>query len=1066
MRRILAALALSFLTVTAAGAEVTGVVYSDDGSVVEGAAVKAGSVATVTAKDGSFLLSGLPEGVIELDVEGTTLFALAGDDVTVHLSTNAPKEERERPTPAAAPRVRGDGTISGVVRLNGKPLANAPVVVQGLADRSIAPLRVLANAKGEYRVPGLEPLRYAVVVDERLSPRVRLPQIGPMYAEGHEPFIVDLRTAREAASNIDLVTAPMIRGRVTTADGKPVAHARIHLLLSNRPALDFALESTARTRADGRYSFPAPEWSPAESVTVAVTPPLHSTIRSKPFPLGTADRAVDITLPKLERVNLRVTDRAGKPVAGARVAFSRTADVADPGLLEHLAERGAKTNEAGELALHLAPDSYDFAVAAKEFQKATATKRIARPGNVDLVLERAASIRGRVHRAGRGVPKVHVRIVSGERTRRDAFGSTDGEGKFELSGLAPGTYRVGVFLDEQMIDRTITAEAPGNVDVALPPAGALRGRVIDAATREPVREFVFTIEATEGRAQIARGETSADGTFAATLPAGTYRVSAGAAGFTASESVEVQIVENETTALELRLGRGVVITGRVTDDTGLPVADADVMVIGREVERIRRGRGPRVAPGHTKSASDGTFSVTGVEPGEAQLMVRKAGYVPHRAAVDAQSAITVDVQLARGLTLHGIVLRGGKPVADASVSATTSAVGGDHQPAMTGRDGRFVLTGLVAARYTIGAYAGDTHAEVRDVDPARQKEITIHLDAKPRGVVYGTVTGIPDMGGRPAHRVVMVQSENGGAEGTIDDAGNYRIENAPVGRVTVSASVEGASFQMRSSVQKQVEIVAGQPARVDLEMTGHVRVSGRVTQEGKPLAGVHVGFGSFDGVSASTTTRGDGFYEIALPSPGRYSIYARADRIPERHFSTIRDIRGGETVDIDLREQVIEGTVVDAVTRLPIEGALVTLAPDMEAVTSIYTEVPTDANGRFRIVTASSGPQRLVASAPGYAHRAIPLSATSAHYAFELAPVEGLRVRVVDARSGMPLDAHVTVHDPGGTIVPGRMQRSRDGSSYAFSLAPGKYRLHVVVQGYAKKTMEITAPGTIDVRME
>src|SRR6185436_12642608 len=128
--------------------------------------------------------------------------------------------------------------------------------------------------------------------------------------------------------------------------------------------------------------------------------------------------------------------------------------------------------------------------------------------------------------------------------------------------------------------------------------------------------------------------------------------------------------------------------------------------------------------------------------------------------------------------------------------------------------------------------------------------------------------------------------------------------------------------------------------------------------------------------SSSTVTRDDGTYELALAIPGRYHVYARAEQLSDRHFTTVRDVRNGDTIDIDLREQVIEGVVVDAATRLPIEGAIVTLVPAAGAVFVIAGEVPTDANGRFRIATMTSDAHRLIVTAPGYAHRVVPVDTT------------------------------------------------------------------------------------------
>jgi len=1059
-------------------ADVSGFVFRDDG-VVEGVRVQAlvpvtgtSLGETITGTDGGFAFTGLPDGVIEVRVDDSSWLVLAGDVMTVNLLTNQPKE-RERPAPS--PRVRGEGTITGVVSLNGKALANAPVMVQGLADRSIEPLRVVTNAKGEFRAAGLEPLRYAVVIDDRLVPRVRMPHSGKMYAEGQEPYIVDLRKSKDAAANVELTPAPMIRGRVVDAEGKPVGRARVLLTIANRPALDFMHHRPAdRTTPDGRFALPAPEWSPAETVNVAVAAPLRSTFRSKSFPLGTADRTVDIALPRLEAVQVRVTDRAGKPVPEARVAFVPAGDGVPAEMLEMAAQGGARANAAGEVALQLAPDAYDFAVSAKDFQLGSVTKRIARPATVDVTLERAATLRGRVHRGERGVADVHVTILSGNRARRDANATTDADGNFELGGLAPGPYRLGVFQANEMIERTLEVEAPGNVDVALPPAGTLRGRVLDAATGTPVRAFAFSVEPVAdqprgrrgGPSGVQRGEQSEDGTFRVTVPVGTYRVTVGAMGYTASEPLEVNVTEEGPAPLDIPLGRGISVTGRVTDEAGLPVAEADVMIVGEELERMRRRATPRVGPGHAKSAEDGTFTITGVEAGQPQMTVRKPGYVPFRRSLQADGPLTVDVKLVRGLSLPGIVTRNGKPAAGAQISASTSAIGGEHQNAVSGEDGRFVLTGLVPARYSVSAYLDDQNAELREVDPAKQKELAISLDPKPRGVVFGTVTGIPpNMGGKYVQRNVIVQGPDGGAEGTIDEAGNYRIENAPVGAVTVAAHVESSARNARSSVRRQVELVAGQPQRVDLELAGNVRVTGRVTHEGKPLAGAHVGFSSEDGTTASAMTREDGGYEVALPLAGRYHIFARAEQLSDRHFQTVRDVRGGESIDIDLREQVVEGTVVDAVTRQPIANAIVTLAPAMSAVMSISGEVPVDANGRFRMTTTGTGTHRLIASAPGYAYRSMPVVSDTTHYAFELQPAAELRVRVLDSRSGTPLDAHLMLHEAGGAFVPGRLQRSGDGT-YGFSLAPGRYKLTAVVHGYTTRVVEVTAPGTIDVRME
>lgn len=1064
MRRLVLPLLFS---ASAYALDVTGYVYRED--AVAGVAVTAsvaGNVVArgVTGEDGGFVFRGLPDGVVEIATEGATALAYSSDPVSIQLDAAPPRmAARDAAAPAGGtPALR----IRGSITLNGKPLAHAPVMLQAISEEPVAPVRVYASAKGEFAATGLSAARYAVVPDERL--RVRAPYLSRTYEEGREPFIVDLTAAREGTATLDLIAPPVVRGRVVDAAGKAVAHARVQLVIARRPALDFLHEPFVRTTPEGRFAVILPEWDPDEKVSLAVTAPLHSTVRSKPFAAGSTDRTMDVALPKFESVRVRVTDRAGKPVPKARAGFTPHEENANPELLIAAARRGPRANEQGEIVLQLAPDTYDFAVEEDGFQTGTATKTIAKATNVDVVLERAALLRGRVHRNGKGVANVNVMVSGGTRRRADSHTATDEKGTFELKGLASGRYRVTLFHAEELVERNLEVEAPGEIDVALPPAGTLRARVVDAATGAPVSEFSFLVLPDEGRGRVARGQRSEDGTFSVTLPEGSYRVSAGAVGYTGAEPVEVRITEREPVSIELRLGRGVTISGRVTDEAGTPVANAEVMILGRSQESMRSRSSVRVAPGHARTGDDGTFTVTGVDPGEASMLVRKPGFVTFRKSLDAEGTMNVDVQLARGLSLPGIVTRNGKGVPGARIYAHTAAVGGEYQPeAVSGGDGRFVLTGLVAARYTVNANANEAHAEVRNVDPSKEKEVVLSLDPKPRGIVYGTVLGIPPtLGGKYVRRVVTVQSPDGAVEGAIDDAGNYRIENAPLGEVHVIAHLQAAPDTTRSSVRRTVELIGGQPLRVDLELTGNVAVSGRITHEGKGLAGAHIGFSSNDGTLASAVTREDGAYELALPAPGRYHVYARAEQVGDRHFSTVRDVRSGDRIDIELREIALEGTVVDAETRQPIPHAVVTLGPSLGATFAAH-EMETDAQGRFRMTSSFSGPHRLTASAPGYAYAVQPVSSTTTHYLFALPKTAALQVRVTDARSGTPLDAHLVVNESeSGAFVPVRSNRSADGTTVQFALAPGKYRLTVVVQGYTTRVVEVSAPGTVEIKME
>jgi len=1083
--------------------DVEGWVYAPDGTPVSGTAVTAylaeGSAeeearkgaarkalaAVKSGEDGHFRLTALPDSVIELKVEAagfgpTTIYALVDDTpLTVTVDPKGTVAERPAASPERSERApeTGSGSISGVVRLGGKPLAGVPLLVQGLAREYVAPIRVVTDAKGRYHVSGLLPLRHVVVVADGLAPRIRPPQIGQLYEEGREPQSPNLEKERSAVVDVELVRAPMIAGRVVDAEGKGVRGAHVQVILAGRSSLEFLYDGSAeRTFADGRYAVAAPYFGPEESAVVAVTRPLHSTFRSKWFPLGTGSHRIDVTLPPFHAVTLRVVDAERKPVPKALIGFAASEEMVMHQdirilLMPPYSARAVRANEAGEAVLQLAAGTYDFAAAAEGFQRTTLPGRtVARPVTVDVPLRQAYALRGRVHRNGRGVSGVQVSIVGSDGA---APVSTGADGTFEIGGLARGKVRLMVYKNEELINRILQVEVPSKVDVALPPAGTLRGRVVDAATREPVREFFYSLEALEDTSDdvlLQRGGVTADGTFQLTLSAGTYRIGASSSGYTPPEPVEVRVSEREPAEVEIALDRGGTLTGRVTDENGSPVRDAEVYAAPAGGERMDRRSSMRAGSNNARSGEDGTFTVTGIEPGPLTVTVRKDGFVPFRKSIQADGALmTIEVPLTRGLSIRGLVTRAGKPVAEAQVSATTAAVGGAHQPATTDAGGRFVLQGLIAARYTLSAYKDDGHTEVRDVDPLEQREIAISLDPKPRGVIYGTITGLPaGLRGKIVRRSVFATNEETGAEGIIDDAGNYRIENAPLGKVWIAAQVMSPNVSV-SSERKQVDVTAGQPVRADLEISSDFTVRGKVTHEGRPVSAARVVFSNEQGMNASAVTGADGTYELAVPAPGTYHLFVHAEAFAMVNSQSIRTIRGGETIDVDLREQTVEGTVVDAATREPIAGAVVTLVPENAVTQSVLGETITDANGRFRLLTAASGANRVMASAHGYAQLAerVTLGGTRiAPVALALQPGSELRVRTLDARTGTPLEAHLVIALPGGSPLPVRFQRSADGETHVFSLAPGEYVLTAVVHGYKTKVVTVRAPGKVDVGLE
>lgn len=1069
--------------------DVEGYVYTVDGTPVAKATVTAGTQRVTTSDDGRFVVTAPADSIVAIEVRAgklppRKLFALAGDppltvtlapeaeagrDVMMTTSTARPVPPGGRTaTPAAAKR---DRVITGVVRIGKRPLAHASVSIAPAGEEYSEPTIVTADEKGRFRIT-VAPGRYVVAPSTELAPRLRPVHASRMW-DGDSPSIVDTTKAAESAVDIELVALPLITGRVVDAEGKPVGRADVLPVLAGRSPLEFFHQPIVRTLPNGTFAVMRPPFDERQPIEIVVTPPRHSPSRSN-------ERT--IKLPKFEQVTVRVTDRAGKPLPDATVAYAASDEVAVFGgsqvlLMPHMARRRVRADAKGEVTLHLTPGEYEFAATAPTYQPRTLPRAIARGITFDIPLEPGATIRGRVRRGDQPVAGVEVTIRRGpEVPRGERRIVTDEKGAFVFDALPRGAYELHFFKHDEMVDKMLTIEAPDEADVQLGPAATLQGRVIDAETRAPVPQFFLSIEPAEDRqgrqprGMTQRRESNSDGAFAVTVPVGTYRVTAGGTGYLPSDTVEVQVSERGSTPVELRLGRGATVTGRVTDEEGTPLAEATVMVAGDAGEISRSARPVmRTGVGSVQTGEDGTFTLSGLPTGPAQLIVRRSGYVLHRKTIEVEPETRADVTLTRGLGVSGTVTLDGKPVAGANVSASTSAIGSDHQTATTDERGHFTLEGLVPARYTIHAAYNEHNTQVDNVDVGQRREVNIELGNKSRAVIFGTITGMPRTGGRAPRGHVFAQAANHGAEGTIDAAGNYRIENAPTGTVDVTVEMQTAQGS-GATARKRVEVAPGQTIRVDLDLTPALTVSGRVTRGSKGVPRAHVAFMSEEHGFVAAVTRDDGSYEIGLPSPGRYQVHVSAEAVTSRNFQSVREFRGSETFDIQLDEQTVEGQVVDASTQQPVAGAIVTLL--LRGGTKqmiVSTESLTDASGRFSMITSAAGPHLLVVSAPRYSQRSqeVVLGGTDTIRArFELMPAAELRLRIVDARNGTPLEAHLVLADERGQPLPVRPARSADGSEFTFSLAPGKYRVTAISASYAETTIEVSAPGSAVIAME
>jgi 5-hydroxyisourate hydrolase-like protein (transthyretin family) len=321
---------------------------------------------------------------------------------------------------------------------------------------------------------------------------------------------------------------------------------------------------------------------------------------------------------------------------------------------------------------------------------------------------------GTVRDSGAG-PLVGARVTTVEfpgRGRQLRFGTTSGAaGRYALR-LPPGHWHVSASADGYAYAWIEVAIEGSTVsDLALSAAGAIAGRVIDAATGAPAAGAIVRLDrpgAPAGRTT----STSAAGffSFGSTWPAGPYRLTA-----SADERVaRLEVPQSDPAArspVELALRPGLAVAGRVADGRGRPLAGAAVQLFEtpRQIQPVRQ----------VTTDGDGRYRIAGLPAGAVWIGAGATGRAPQRRAVTPGPASPgTDFALASEATLTGVVTReDGRPAGGAELRLTLLSSAEASAPLLAFRrvpldgQGGFRLEGLAAGAFvadvqTRGAGAG------------------------------------------------------------------------------------------------------------------------------------------------------------------------------------------------------------------------------------------------------------------------------------------------------------------------------------------------------------------------
>jgi hypothetical protein len=203
---------------------------------------------------------------------------------------------------------------------------------------------------------------------------------------------------------------------------------------------------------------------------------------------------------------------------------------------------------------------------------------------------------------------------------------------------------------EAMWKCLLLALASGAVDAAV-----IRGTVVENQSGHPLARTLVALQPVAGTAgQPQSVRTNLYGTFQfAPVPAGSYLVSASRAGFASvqygqkqwkSSGIPIQVGENDSPHLSMRLQRFGAITGTVLDENDVGLPEYEVVV-------YRNKRPPQLVT-RAKSDDRGVFHLYGLEPGS--YLVRasskefeEGGYLPtfSKESQIVEQAYAVEVEL-------------------------------------------------------------------------------------------------------------------------------------------------------------------------------------------------------------------------------------------------------------------------------------------------------------------------------------------------------------------------------------------------------------------------------------
>lgn len=840
---------------------------------------------------------------------------------------------------------------------------------------------VLLTGADEPHGGASEILSAPAAADARPSPPSTAPFVGPTSERAQT---LDL-AASETASDAPATAAPAdaaaaheptraleVTGRVVDAAGRGVPEATVTLVpageIAGRAGTPLDDLEQATTDADGRFTIEARFDPPSEDVSdlLGLRDP-RLAVRHEAFAstvvgltgVGAREGRHDAGLIELERGALargRIVDETGRPLEGATVTGRTHAEGMMPSPLIMLA--------GGTLdALNTVTSGRDGRFVVRGL----------RPGRGEI----SARLEGR-----------RIGLV------QDLVFDVDVPAEVGDLALEAGQVIAGALVDE--------AGAPiGGATVSVSSFARIMVNRLEDLPREQLgQEFATTATTDEsGRFEVAG------------LSGGNYTVHARSPGLEPVDRQNVAAGTRDVVLVARRLGGLLVLledalTRAPIDGARIEAEPRQAAAGGFAMRRLAQdAQAPEVLTGAAAREAAGidgppagAYFLRGLGSAGTTLHVLADGYarrVEEAPPVFGDAVETLALALVGEARLEGrVVSDRGEPVEGARVALAEPQVtmedgevrierrvsigedeGETRHRAVTGADGRFVLSGVEAGRWeltasAVGFVASEALALTLEQGDRRDG---LELVLGPAGAIAGTVFGVdglPAAGQRVRARRQSADADptramdhflaamfgEGGADASTtstDADGRYRMDDlrpgpyevallAAEGGMRFGGGGGGGMFVMAHDGEGdtigapvRVAVEAGEVARADLTRPLAARIRGRVLAGGEPVPSIQVmlqkggGFMPMTVADVITDDRGrfvfeqvdEGEYELACLLPGAAI---------ERTADVAVDPGDDKTVDLVFGTGGLSGRIVDRDSDEGAAGVIVTVAPVRE----------------------------------------------------------------------------------------------------------------------------------------